>query len=160
AIDDWGHRFLTNIRNPIQQVLFPSRYQKRNKHLLLTTLLHDVAPSGDAVPVYRVSPPESWRVIHAERAARSASPQRVDTASATGYVTSSSGVTIYRGAAYPKEFQGNAFVGEVAGNLVIRYILDPAGVTFQGRRPYEKKDFLASTDNWFRAVNFVNAPDG
>lgn len=160
TVDDWGNRFLTNIRNPIQHVLFPSRYQKRNRNLPLTSLIHNVAPSGDAVPVYRVSPPESWRVIHAERAARESSPALVDTAAATGYVTSSSGVTIYRGAAYPKEFYGNAFVGEVAGNLVIRYILDPAGVTFEGRRPYDKKDFMASTDNWFRAVNFVNAPDG
>jgi len=160
SMDDWGNRFTTNIRNPVQQLLFPSRYLRRNRHLQLTSPLQDVAPSGDAVPVYRISPPESWRVIHAERAARESSPALRDTATATGYVTSSSGVTIYRGAAYPHEFYGNAFVGEVAGNLVIRYILDPMGVTFEGRRPYVEKDFLASTDNWFRAVNFVNAPDG
>src|SRR5690606_26631113 len=61
TVDDWGNRFLTNIRNPIQHVLFPSRYQKRNKHLSMRTPLQNVAPSGDAVPVYRISPPESWR---------------------------------------------------------------------------------------------------
>lgn len=160
TFDDWGNRFLTNIRNPIQHIVFPARYLRRNKYLMLSSTLQDVASSGDAVPVYRVSPPESWRVINAERASRSASPALVDTAAATGYVTSSSGVTIYRGAAYPDEFQGNAFVGEVAGNLVIRYVLEPSGVSFTGQRPYQKADFMASTDNWFRPVNFANAPDG
>ena len=75
-------------------------------------------------------------------------------------MTSSSGVTIYRGAAYPEEFYGNAFIGEVAGNLVMRYRLQPSSATFEGARAHHKTEFLASTDNWFRPVNFVNAPDG
>ncbi len=158
--DDWGHRFLCNIRNPVQHVLFPLRYQRRNRSLLLSSSIHDVAASGDAIAVYRVSPPEPWRVISAERQANSFEKTKYDSTQATGYVTSSSGVTVYRGAAYPQEYAGNAFVGEVAGNLAIRYVLKPAGVTFEGHRPYERADFLASTDNWFRPVNFANAPDG
>jgi len=160
TVDDWGHRFLCNIRNPVQHVLFPLRYQRRNRSLLLSSSIHDVADSGDAIAVYRVSPPEPWRVISAERQANSFEKTKYDSTQATGYVTSSSGVTIYRGAAYPREYSGNAFVGEVAGNLAIRYVLKPAGVTFEGHRPYEQADFLASTDNWFRPVNFANAPDG
>ncbi len=160
TVDDWGNRFLCNIRNPVQHVLFPSRYLKRNRYLALPSSLHDVAPSGDAIPVYRVSPPEPWRVIHAERMANSAHREMFDSTRATGYVTSSSGLTIYRGAAYPPEYSGNAFVGEVAGNLVIRYRLDPSGASFRSERPYVEADFLASTDNWFRPVNFANAPDG
>ncbi len=160
SFDDWGNRFLSDIRNPIQHVLFPGRYQRRNKHLAISSLLHDVAPFGDAVPVFRTSPPESWRVIHAERTSQSIHPERVDTAAATGYVTSSSGVTIYRGAAYPPEFHGNAFVGEVASNLVVRYVLEPDATSFTAIRPYQHVDFMTSTDNWFRPVNFANAPDG
>ncbi|MCG6157732.1 PVC-type heme-binding CxxCH protein [Rubinisphaera margarita] len=158
--DNWGHRFLCNIRNPVQHVLFPLRYQRRNRSLLLSSSLHDVAASGDAIAVYRVSPPEPWRVISAERQANSFEKTKYDSTQATGYVTSSSGVTVYRGAAYPPEYSRNAFVGEVAGNLAIRYVLQPSGVTYEGHRPYEHADFLASTDNWFRPVNFANAPDG
>ncbi len=160
SFDDWGHRFLCNIRNPVQQVLFPAYYQQRNRSLLLPSSLHDAAAAGDAVAVYRTSPPEPWRVLNAERQANSSEKTMYDATQATGYVTSSSGVTIYRGAAYPPEFAGNAFVGEVAGNLAIRYVLQPDGVTFTAHRPYDKVDFLASTDNWFRGVNFANAPDG
>ena len=77
-----------------------------------------------------------------------------------GYWTSSSGVTIYRGGAYPPEFRGNVFIGEVAGNLVHRQVLNRDGVTFKSRRADENTEFVRSRDNWFRPVNFVNAPDG
>src|SRR5205807_3398501 len=74
--------------------------------------------------------------------------------------TSGTGITIYRGAAYPEQYRGQAFVGNVAGNLIHRRALEPRGATFTARRLDEKCEFVASTDNWFRPVNFVNAPDG
>lgn len=161
TFDDWGNRFLCNIRNPVQQVVLPDRYLRRNPLLPVTSALNDVAAAGDAIAVYQISPPEPWRVINAARqAADAATNPPHDSTVASGFVTSSSGVTIYRGAAYPPEFRGNAFIGEVAGNLVMRYRLAPAGVSFVGTRAHENVEFLASTDNWFRPVNFVNAPDG
>ena len=161
TFDDWGNRFLCNIRNPVQHIVLPARYLKRNRYLPVRSALNDVATSGDAIAVYPISPPEAWRVINAQRqAAAVASKPPFDSTVAKGYITSSSGVTIYRGAAYPKEFQGNAFIGEVAGNLTMRYRLKPAGVSFAGTRAHKNIEFLASTDNWFRPVNFFNAPDG
>src|SRR5262249_61109084 len=68
--------------------------------------------------------------------------------------------TLYRGGAFPPASRGNAFTGEPANNLVCRHILEPAGVTFSARRGDDKREFLASTDNWFRPVNFLNGPDG
>ena len=79
---------------------------------------------------------------------------------AAGYVTSAAGVTIYRGTAYPKAYYGNVFIGEVAGNLIHREVVEASGVTFRSHRVEDKCEFVASTDNWFRPVNFVNAPDG
>jgi putative membrane-bound dehydrogenase-like protein len=161
TFDDWGNRFLCNIRNPVQQVVLPDRYLRRNPSLPVASALNDVAAAGDAIAVYQISPPEPWRVINAARqAADAATKPPHDSTAASGFVTSSSGVTIYRGAAYPPEFRGNAFIGEVAGNLVMRYSLAPAGVSFVGTRAHENVEFMASTDNWFRPVNFVNAPDG
>ncbi len=75
-------------------------------------------------------------------------------------MTSSSGITIYRGTAYPRDFYGNAFIGEVAGNLVHRQTAAPAGVTFTAQRADAHTEFVRSVDNWFRPVNFINAPDG
>ena len=48
---------------------------------------------------------------------------------ATGFFTSATGVTIYRGSAYPPEYRGNAFIGDVGGNLVHRKILTKNGAS-------------------------------
>lgn len=159
--DDWGNRFLCDIRNPIQHVVLSTHYLRRNPLLPVASALDNVAESGDAIAVYQISPPEAWRAINAQRlAANTATKSPYDSTVAKGFVTSSSGVTIYRGAAYPEQYYGNAFIGEVAGNLVMRYQLTPSGASFKGQRAHEQVEFLASTDNWFRPVNFVNAPDG
>jgi hypothetical protein len=71
-----------------------------------------------------------------------------------GYWTSSSGVTIYRGGAYPPEFRGNVFIGEVAGNLVHRQLLTRDGVTFKSRRADENTEFIRSRTTG-SAINFV-----
>lgn len=161
TFDDWGHRFICNIRNPIQHVVLPRHYLARNRYAAFRSALQDVAASGDTVPVWRTSPPEPWRVRNARRLADDptvASP-RSETV-ATGYMTSASGLTIYRGDAYPAEYYGTMFLGEVAGNLIHHQQPTRAGVTFTSQRTSQESEFLASSDNWFRPVNFVNAPDG
>ena len=161
TFDDWGNRFICNIRNPLMQIVLPTKYLVRNRYLPVASAIKNVVDASDTISVYRASPPEPWRVINAKRLAAdptSRSPRSEK--SATGFVTSSAGVTIFRGTAYPKEYYGNAFIGEVAGNLVMRYLMTPDGVTYQAHRAHEKVEFLASTDNWFRPVNFLNAPDG
>ena len=69
-------------------------------------------------------------------------------------------MTVYRGDAWPAEYRGNVFVGEVANNLVYRARLEPDGVGLIARRADKDVEFLASTDNWFRPVQFANGPDG
>jgi hypothetical protein len=77
-----------------------------------------------------------------------------------GIFTSGTGIAIYRGAAYPEKYRGNAFVGNVAGNLIHRRLLAQQGGTFVATRADKDVEFVASTDNWFRPVNMLNAPDG
>ena len=161
TFDDWGNRFICNIRNPVQHIVFDDEYLRRNSSVRAATTIHNASDSGDAVPVFRISPPEPWREVNAARLAaenRAGTPR--SEMNAVGFVTSASGVTVYRGHAYPREYAGNVFVGEVAGNLLIRYRLEPDGATFRAVRASENEEFLASTDNWFRPVNLVNAPDG
>lgn len=161
AFDDFGERFLCNIRNPVQHVVLPARYLSRNPLLSVPSAIHDSAQSGDTVPVFRISPVEPWRAVRAKRWQQETGQNypRSET-HAEGYFTSSSGITVYRGTAYPPEFRGNVFVGEVAANAIHRQTLRPDGVTFKAERADQKVEFVASTDNWFRPVNFVNAPDG
>ncbi|MBC8114126.1 MAG: dehydrogenase, partial [Candidatus Saccharimonas sp.] len=161
AFDDWGNRFLCNIRNPVQHVVLPSEYLARQPFLPVRAVLNDAAPAGDTLPVFRISPTETWRAVRARRFVLE--PGQTNPRSETtpdGYFTSSSGITIYRGSKYPPELHGNAFVGEVAANAIHRQRLIPDGPTFRAERADENCEFVASTDIWFRPVNFVNAPDG
>ena len=161
TFDDWGHRFLCDIRNPAQHIVLPQRYLARNPYLAARSPLHDMAESGDQLPVHRISQPELWRVLRAKRwaGARDIVMPRSELVGA-GVVTSSSGITSYRGAAYPDSYRSNVFVCECAGNLLYRLQVTPDGPTFKATRIDAQAEMVASTDNWFRPVNFVNAPDG
>jgi putative membrane-bound dehydrogenase-like protein len=161
SFDDWGNRFLCHIRNPAQHVVLPARYLARNPNLPVPKAVFDIAEAGDQLPVYRTSPVEPWRALRARRfALQRDRPHPRSEIVGEGYVTSSSGVTVYRGAAYPSEYYNNIFVADVAANLVHRKTLTPDGVTFSAKRADQNVEFLTSEDIWFRPVNFLNAPDG
>ncbi|WP_165063794.1 PVC-type heme-binding CxxCH protein [Paludisphaera rhizosphaerae] len=160
TFDDWGDRFLCDIRNPAEHVVLPARYLARNPFLPTPKVLNDAAEAGDAISLFRVSPPEPWRELRARRWTEVGKAMPRSELVAGGSLTSSSGLTFYRGDAYPDAYRGNLFLGEVANNLVHRMAVEPDGVTFRARRADEKAEFIASTDTWFRPVNFVNAPDG
>ncbi|MES2793655.1 MAG: PVC-type heme-binding CxxCH protein [Planctomycetota bacterium] len=163
SMDDWGNQFVSNNSSHIQEIVFPHHYLLRNPYLPVPAVSRNIAVEGGAGPVFRRSNPEPWRLVRTRR--RAADPAFAKNAPPsellpTGYFTSATGVTIYRGNAYPEEFRGNAFVGDVGGNLVHRKTLVPEGAAFVATRADKTSEFLSSTDNWFRPANFVNAPDG
>jgi len=163
SFDDWGNVFVCSNSNHIQQVVLPHKYLVRNPYLAVPAVTRSISKEGAAAPVFRKSEPEPWRLVRTRR--RAADPvlsKRLPQSELvpTGFFTSATGVTVYRGGAYPEEYQGNVFVGDVGGNLVHRKILEPRGAQFLAVRADEGVEFLTSTDNWFRPTNFVNAPDG
>ena len=163
SFDDWGHRFTSSNSNHIRQIILPSHYLERNSDLIPPAVVLDIAAEGPASPVYRISPPEPWRVVRTrQRVADPTMLRRLPRTElfATGFFTSATGLTVYRGSAYPPEYRGNTFVGDVGGNLVHRKVLEIDGATYRAHRADQKTEFLASTDNWFRPVNFTNTPEG
>ena len=181
SMDDWGIRFVCSNSNHIQQVIFPQGYLARNPYLVVSGLIRSIAADGASAQVFRISPPEPWRIVRQKwRAADKGykliinsdggwefiplDPTKkkgaVPTEYPEGYFTSATGITIYRGDAYPTRYQGNAFVGDVGGNLVHRKIVQTESVVYRAERADKGREFLACSDNWFRPVNFVNAPDG
>ncbi|WP_422929810.1 PVC-type heme-binding CxxCH protein [Singulisphaera sp. PoT] len=163
TVDDWGHRFVCSNSNHIRQVVLPAREVDRNPALTVPAVTTDIAVEGGAGPVFRISPPEPWRIVRTRQ--RVADPAFVKRSApselhASGFFTSATGVTIYRGTAYAPEYRGNAFVGDVGGNLVHRKTVAEQGSIFVSKRADEGMEFLASSDNWFRPVNFVNTPGG
>jgi putative membrane-bound dehydrogenase-like protein len=163
SFDDWGHRFTCMNSNHIRQILLPSKYLERNPALADVRVIDDIAEEGGAGPVFRISPAEPWRIVRTrQRASDPAMAKKLPANELvpTGFFTSATGVTIYRGDAFPAAYLGNAFIGDVGGNLVHRKVLTKQGAEFRARRADPGVEFLASTDNWFRPVNFTNTPDG
>ena len=103
--------------------MLPAHDLERNPALIAPSVVLDIPAEGPAAPVFRISAAEPWRVVRTrQRAADPAMRKRLPPTElvATGFFTSATGVTIYRGTAYPEEYRGNAFVGDVGGNLVHR----------------------------------------
>ncbi len=160
SFNDAYDRFVCQNTGPARHVVLPSVILSAGAFLPSLPAYQSLALEGGTEPVYRASPPEPWRVVRADRRqarGKNANPGEIN---AAGYFTSSCGITVYRGDAYPPEYRGNLFVGEAAGNLVHRRTLVPEGVSYSSSRVGKENEFLASTDNYFRAVNFINAPDG
>ncbi len=158
TFDDWGNRFLCSESRPLLHAVLPEHYLARNPYLPVPSAIQNL--TGGPVPIFRISPLERWRIIRSSRrvAAGARSP---DSAGASHHVIdAAAGVTIYRGGAYPESYSGNVFIGGAQNNVIHRRLLSPDGITFTSRRADPNTEFVRSSDNWFRPVNFVNAPDG
>jgi putative heme-binding domain-containing protein len=142
TFDSFGRKFICSNRNHIQQVVMELEYLKRNPNLSFSSQVEDIPDHEAACRVYPLSHNITTAAFH------------------TGFFTSACGVTIYNGTALPAQYRGNSFTCEPAGNLVHHDVLTQNGVTFVAKRAYPTNEFLASPDNWFRAVNLANGPDG
>jgi putative membrane-bound dehydrogenase-like protein len=158
AFDDWGNRFLCSESQPLQHAVLPQHYLQRNPYLAVPRAVHNIAPGP--VPSFRISPMERWRQVRSSR--RIAYGSRAPTSAGASHhvIDAAAGVTVYRGGAYGKEYYGNVFIGGAQNNLIHRRTLFPNGATFGSQRADKNTEFVRSSDNWFRPVNFVNAPDG
>ncbi|MBC7757265.1 MAG: dehydrogenase [Phormidesmis sp. FL-bin-119] len=163
TIDDWGHRFFTENSIHLQQAVIPWRYTHR--HAFLPTSKFNVTITDHEEIMFQETAPPYWR---AERTSQR-NKAKIDaglkpTEYAEDRFTGASGGTIYNGDALPKEYYGNIFTTDVAGNLVHRDVLspDPKSPVLTAKRAETEKDreFIYSTDSWFRPVTSSVGPDG
>jgi putative membrane-bound dehydrogenase-like protein len=141
--DDWGNWFGNNHPTWGWHYWLPEHYVARNPKLAVRSNKRVFAESD-----------------HAYRESRfMARPQM---ARPLDFSTSPSCVMPYRDDLFGPDFATSVFIGEVDKNIVHREILEPDGVSFRGRRAPDEKDreFLASTDNWFRPAMTKTGPDG
>ena len=148
--DDFGRWFGNNNSNPIWQFALEDRYLRRNPHAGISGGVQQIAETPGAAPVFPAS-----RTL-----------ARFNDFAFANRFTSACGTMIYRDVLLGPEFAGNAFTSEPVHNLVSRLVLSPAengdGNTLAGRRAADEQDreFLASTDNWFRPTMLRTGPDG
>ncbi|MEZ6059621.1 MAG: alpha/beta fold hydrolase [Planctomycetaceae bacterium] len=161
CFDDWGRKFVCSNSDHAQMVVYDERYTSRNPSLSARPPRISIADDGGQAPVYRTSPVEPWRIVRTRlRVSGQVRGPIEGGGRAAGYFTGATGITIYRGNAYPPDMRGTAFIADVGSNIVHRKKLIPNGVTFTATRIDEGREFLSSTDVWFRPVQFANAPDG
>ncbi|MBR90723.1 MAG: cytochrome C [Verrucomicrobiales bacterium] len=163
SFDDHGRKFVCSNSSHIQAILYPSRYLGLNPHFALPSQRVGIAADGPAAPVHRISPDEPWRIVRTRwRIAGKVRGPVEGGGRVSGYFTAATGITIYRGDALGNAFRGNAFIADAGSNLIHRKLLHYDNVQPVAKRPPDelKQEFIASRDNWFRPVQFANAPDG
>jgi putative membrane-bound dehydrogenase-like protein len=163
SFDSRGRKFVCSNSAHIRYEMYESRYADRNPFFIMPGPTLDIAVDGPAAEVYRISPDEPWRVIRTKWRVSGVSSGPIEGGGRpSGYFTGATGVTIYRGDAWPEEFREDAFIADCGSNLIHRKRLLPDGLVLKAQRPVgeEKVEFLASTDNWFRPVQMANGPDG
>ncbi len=162
SFDDWGNRFMSHNTVHIREAVVPMQYLIRAPFLDVERVSQDISDHGQGeARMYPLTQPQKWRRERTELRQQRYDENKLNrTEQVGGWFTAATGNTVYNGDVFPKEYWGNAFTGDVSGNLVHRDVLIPDGVTFVAHRAEENREFLASTDVWFRPCNFANAPDG
>ncbi len=163
SFDSRGRKFVCSNSDHIMAFMYDGYYADRNPLFAMPRNLVSIAVDGGAAEVYRISPEEPWRVIRTKWRVSGVSPGMVEGGGrSAGYFTGATGITVYRGNAFPEDFRDNAFTGDAGGNLVHRKKVYAEGIALKAQRPddEQKSEFLASKDTWFRPVQFANAPDG
>lgn len=159
GMSDWGDRFLIhNSTNGMQVTPIPYRYLMRNPYTPSPGTTHRAATYYNVFPISR---PHPWRVA---RFRQKAWRDFYGTGEATpnGGFTAACSPTFYRGEAFPELYRGNLFACESQQNLVNRSVPVRKGSRLYLERPrnFRNREFLASTDGWFRPVNLATGPDG
>jgi putative membrane-bound dehydrogenase-like protein len=160
SLDDWGRTYACANSDPFHLVMYDSRYLARNPYLQAPPAAVNIAPAGKYTRLFRISPVEPWRSLRTSLRSRGIVKGSDEGGSPSGFFTGATGVTVYRGDAFPPEFHGNLFVGDVSNNIVHRARPVPQGVLVTAQSAEEGREFLASSDNSFRPVQMANGPDG
>ncbi len=165
SFDDAGRKFVCSNSDHLQLIEFNDLVPNPNPFHEMPSSRQSIAVDGAAAEVFRQSPDEPWRVLRTKWRVAGVVPGMIEGGGRpSGYFTGATGVTIYRGDAYGPDFAGDAFIADCGSNLIhrkkLRRSLD--GLSLVGERATDEaqSEFLASTDNWFRPVQFYNAPDG
>lgn len=143
--DDWGDWFGCTNGTLLLHYAVDDSYHRRNPL---------VAPPPTTVAV--ATGPDASKLFPAGELVR------FELSGTPGQPTSACGLDLYRDVLLGDEYCGNAFTCEPVHQLVHRLALEANGVTFDGRRADNELDreFLASTDRWFRPVQVRTGPDG
>lgn len=143
GFNEFGDRFVVWNSDHVRHVPIDGTTMTRNPYQTIATPMASVSDHKPQSTVYPIT--ENPHHIHDSQ---------------VGQFTSACGFSIYTGANLTPDFQDNSLTCEPVHNLVHRDILKPKGGTYVASRAYEKSEFMASKDSWFRPVFTMTGPDG
>jgi putative membrane-bound dehydrogenase-like protein len=143
TFDEWGRHYLVENWNHSIHEVIAAKYLKRNPELLVSEATQSLSDHSDAAEVFPVTKNPDRQLL-----------------TDVGVITSACGITRYLGAAFPPLYDKAIFVCEPVSNLVHVDYLKDKGASFVAERIHPHREFLASTDAWFRPVNMYIGPDG
>ncbi len=139
----WGHHFLVSNATPQFHEVIAARYVDRSSILSASMAMHYTPAYGRNTAIYPITRAPQHQLL-----------------TDRGMITSAAGITYYLGGLFPAPYRDVTFIGEPVHNLVHVLSVKEYGATYRAERIEERKEFLASTDSWFRPVNFYIGPDG
>ena len=142
--NDWGDWFGCSNGALLTPIAADDDYQRRNPDAVLAPF-HVFSTNAEALRLY---PPDDLVTF--------------ELSGAPGRATAACGIGIYRDVALGDDFQNDAFTCEPVHQAVHRIDFQASHDTFIGRRGVGEKsrEFLSSTDRWFRPVQVRTGPDG
>ncbi len=143
TFDPWGHYFLTSNASHLFHVVMEAKYMQRNEHLRIPTGRHYIPKSGKGFEIFPITQNPVHQLL-----------------TDVGMMTSACGILWYKGGLFPATYENVIFTAEPTHNLIHADKVNGFGATFESVNFFENKEFLASTDSWFRPVNHYTGPDG
>ena len=149
TFDDQGNRYVCSNRNPLMQIMIANKYVKKYSDVAVADVKQDAAKAGAESRIFPLT--NFWTTSNLHE----------------GQFTAACGVLIYRGHSLTG-MKGIALTCDPTGNLVhAERLSESRAVSQQTALTYlplysdsEQREFLASRDSWFRAVNLRTGPDG
>lgn len=141
--DDWGRWFGNNNPNWAWIYMLSDADLRRNRLFAAPDPRKMLEPDNRLYPVSYTAP-------------------RFNDLWAAGRVTSANSPTPYRDDLFGPHFENSLFVSDPVHNLVHRMNLEADGPSLVGRRAVGEgeREFLASSDSWFRSTMLKTGPDG
>ncbi|MCB0688490.1 MAG: hypothetical protein KDC53_18250, partial [Saprospiraceae bacterium] len=143
TFDNWGHYFQTNNASHLFHEVIAAPYLQRNRNLLIPTSQYFIPKGGRGFDIFPITSSPDHQLL-----------------TDIGALTSACGIMSYGGGLFSGEYDQTIFTAEPVHNLIHVDRIEENGATFHSIPMLEKREFLASTDAWFRPVNHYTGPDG
>ncbi len=143
TFDPWGNYFQTSNANHLHHEVIGAQYLERNPDILIENAMQYMPDYGRAVEVYPTTHNPEHQLL-----------------TDIGTMTSACGINWYKGGMFPPRYDQTIFTAEPVHNLIRVDSIYQTGGTFKASKVWEDREFLASTDAWFRPVFLYTGPDG